>query len=81
MNNEQKLLETIDGTINNICKWVDKEFVEPKKTSRDVLLSLDKDEESNDEDFEKKIKIINSLSRLIQVRTDMGNIVTDDMRK
>ena len=77
----KKLLETIDGAINNICKWADEEFVEPKKTSRDVLLSLDKDEESNDDDFEKKIKIINSLSRLIQVRADMGNIVTDDMRK
>ena len=58
----KKLLETIDGPINNICKWADKEFVEPKKTSRDVLLSLDKDEESNDDDdFEKKIKITKSF--------------------
>lgn len=77
----KKLLETIDGTINNICKWADKEFVESKKTSRDVLLSLDKDEESNDKDFEKKIKIINSLSRLIQARADVENTFTDDMRK
>lgn len=49
----KKLLKTMNGTINNICKWADKEFVEPKKTSRDVLLSLDKDEEFNNEDFEK----------------------------
>ena len=67
----KKLLETIDSTINNICKWADKEFVEPKKTSRDVLLSLDKDEEFNNDDFEKKIKIINSLSRLIQARANI----------
>lgn len=77
----KKLLETIDGTINNICKWADKEFVEPKKASRDVLLSLDKDKEVNNEDFEKKIKIINSLSRLVQARADMENIFTDDIRK
>ena len=77
----KKLLETIDGTINNICKWADKEFVEPKKTSHDVLLSLDKDEEFNNEDFEKKIKIINSLSQLIHARADMENNFIDDMRK
>ena len=81
MNNEQKLLKTMNGTINNICKWADKEFVEPKKTSRDVLLSLDKDEEFNNEDFEKKIKIINSLFRLIQARADMENNFTDDTKK
>ena len=71
----------MNGTINNICKWADKEFVEPKKTSRDVLLSLDKDEEFNNEDFEKKIKIINSLFRLIQARADMENNFTDDTKK
>lgn len=77
----KKLLKTMNGTINNICKWADKEFVEPKKTSRDVLLSLDKDEEFNNEDFEKKIKIINSLFRLIQARADMENNFTDDTKK
>lgn len=69
MNNE--LLETIDATINNICKWAGKEFVEPKKTSRDVLLDLDKDERFNNEEFERKIKIINSLSRLIEARENI----------
>lgn len=80
MNNEQKLLKTMNGTINNICKWADKEFVEPKKTPRDVLLSLDKDEEFNNEDFEKII-IINSLSRLIQAMENMENNFTDDTKK
>ena len=68
---KEELLETIDAIINNICKWAGKEFVEAKKTSRDVLRDLDKDEESNNEDFERKIKIINSLSRLIEARENM----------
>ena len=68
---KEELLETIDATINNIFKWAGKEFVEPQKTSRDVLLDLDKDEKFNNEDFERKIKIINSLSRLIEVRENM----------
>ena len=64
----KKLLKTMNGTINNICKWADKEFVEPKKTSRDVLLSLDKDEEFNNEDFEKN----NNHKQSISINTGNG---------
>lgn len=69
---KKELLETIDTTIENICRWANKEFEEKKplnKTvSRDMLIELAQDTKRDNKDFNTKIKIIQSISNLLQAR-------------
>ena len=71
---KKELLETIDETIENICKWANNEFKEKKLTSRDVLLQLEKNEDSK-KDTDKKLEIIKCLSELLQSRENMENTI------
>lgn len=78
---KKELLETIDVTIENIFKWANNEFKQEKKsTSRDMLHQLDEnfdDDKLKNEVFEKKLKVINHLSELMQLRIGLENIKTD----
>lgn len=71
---KKELLETIDETIENICKWANNEFKEKKLTSRDVLLQLEENEDSKN-DTDKKLEIIKCLSELLQSRENMENTI------
>ena len=76
---KKELLETIDETVENICKWANNEFKEKKLTSRDVLMQLDKDnEDSENESLDKKIRIISCLSELLQARANIENSITNE---
>ena len=76
---KKELLETIDETVENICKWANNEFKEKKLTSRDVLMQLDKDnEDSENESLDKKLRIISCLSELLQARANIENNITNE---
>ncbi len=68
---KKELLETIDETVENICKWANEEFKEKKLTSREVMLKLEETDESKENAFNKKIEIINTLSKILQARADI----------
>ena len=79
---KKELLETIDETVENICKWVNEEFKSKKISSRDVMLHhIDGNDEQTDDRFENKLKIIAALSELLQARASIekyGKEVTNE---
>jgi len=68
---KKELLETIDETVENICKWTNEEFKKKKLTSREVMLKLEETDESKENTYNKKIEIINTLSKILQARADI----------
>lgn len=77
---KKDLIETIDVTIMNVCKWADKNFVEKKMSQRDLLRDLDTidDKKFNEQDFTKKIQIINSLSELLKSRAAIEESISKE---
>ena len=68
---KKELLETIDETVENICKWANKEFNEKKPSSRDIMLRLEESDESKEKSFNKKIEILNTLSNILHARAEI----------
>ena len=76
---KKELLETIDETVENICKWANEEFKEKKLTSRDVLLQLEENNaDSENETLDKKLRIVSCLSELLQARANIENNITNE---
>ena len=74
-NMKKELLETIDETVENICKWANEEFKPMKTSSRDVMLHhIDETNGQTNKQFERKIKIIYALSELLQARANIKNM-------
>lgn len=77
----KELLVTIDETIENICKWTNEKFKPKKISNRDMMMRhIDGNDESTDENFDEILRIIDSLSKLLQVRANLENILTNDMK-
>ena len=69
---KKELLETIDETVGNICKWANEEFKPMKISSRDVMLHhIDETNGQTNKQFERKLKIIYALSELLQARASI----------
>ena len=69
---KKDLLETIDETVENICKWANEEFKPMKTSSRDVMLRhMDDTNGQTNKQFERKLKIIYALSELLQARASI----------
>ena len=79
---KKELLETIDETVENICKWANKEFKPKEVSHREMMLHhIDGNDEQADDRFEKQLKIIYALSELLQVRASIekyGKEVTNE---
>lgn len=75
---KNELLEIIDETVENICKWANKEFKEKKLTSRDVIQQLEESDKSKNDKFEKQLRIIEHLSELLQARANIENNITNE---
>lgn len=72
---DKELIKTIDATIENICKWADKEFTKKELTYYDLMKMLDSDKHNSQEEsnntFNRKLKLINSISELLQARANI----------
>lgn len=78
---KKELLETIDETVENICKWANEEFKQKKLTSRDVIQQLEESDKSKNEKFENQLRIIDLLSELLQARASIekyGKEITNE---
>ena len=69
-NMKKELLETIDETVENICKWTNEEFKPMKTLTRDVMLHHDTNRQTNKQ-FERKLKNIYALSEVLQARASI----------
>ena len=64
---KKELLEFIDETVENICKWLNEEFKPMKTSTRDVMLHhIDDTNVQTNKQFENQLKIIYALSELLQ---------------
>ena len=79
---KKELLETIDETVENICKWANKEFKPKEITRRDILLRhVDGNDDQTYDRLDRQLKIIDSLSELLQARSSIekyGKEVTNE---
>ena len=82
VNMKKELLEAIDETVENICKWANKEFKPKEITRRDVLLRhVDGNDDKTYDCLDRQLKIIDSLSELLQARLSIekyGKEVTNE---
>ena len=73
-NMKKELLEAIDETVENICKWANKEFKPKEITRRDALLHyIDGNDDQKDDCLDRQLRIIDSLSELLQARASIEN--------
>ena len=71
---KKELLETIYETVENICKWANQEFIPKKMTNRDLMLHhIDGNDDQKDDCLDIKLRIIDSLSELLQARASIEN--------